>query len=208
MCVVDVGANIGFHALHAAILVGASGHVIASEPAPANCRLLRLSRAANPPMPQLEVLEYALADRDGVVALSDLAMRNNSGGYATHADPELLRRIAPGARIQSVPARRWDDHFAGVAIDIVKIDIEGAEPGALRGMTQSIERYRPTIISELHPPALMNVSGVTPAEYLRFFRERDYQLEIFCQDGTAATVPGDWERVAAEGGADLLLKPF
>jgi FkbM family methyltransferase len=44
-----------------------------------------------------------------------------------------------------VDCRRLDDVLDGLPVTIVKMDIEGAEPGALRGATETIRRTRPIL---------------------------------------------------------------
>ena len=39
--------------------------------------------------------------------------------------------------------------------DFIKMDIEGAELGALRGMTQLLKKCNVTIIMEFHPPSIV-----------------------------------------------------
>lgn len=201
MRVLDVGANVGFHALHAASLAGPSGRVVAIEPDPVNASLLRLSVSLARGGAPVEVVEAALSDRDGEVTLSDLGNAANSGARFTHPDRRALERQVhgPSPRFETVRAIRWDDHFGGFAVDLVKLDVEGAEPRVLRGMERSIERHRPVIVSELAPSNLASLGGVEPGDYLAWFRERGYALSILREDGTEGPLASAADALAAVG---------
>ena len=180
MSVVDVGANIGFHALHAARLVGPSGRVLAVEPDAGNAALLRLSLALLRNAAPVELVEAALSDADGTLVLSDLGNPGNSGARFTHAERGRLDRLVhgPDPSFRTVRALRFDAHFANGAIDLVKIDVEGFEPRVMAGMAAAIERWRPTVLSEFAPSNLRDLGGCEPEAYLAWFRERGYRCAV------------------------------
>jgi hypothetical protein len=64
------------------------------------------------------------------------------------------------------------------SLDVVKMDIEGAEVSALRGMREMIIRFRPKIIFELNRPALGRL-GNTVDDVWRFFDDLSYKLFAF-----------------------------
>ncbi|MFH1177660.1 MAG: FkbM family methyltransferase [Acidobacteriota bacterium] len=198
MCVVDVGANIGFHALHAAHLVRPEGRVFALEPDPRNASLMRLSLSLNPPDLAVEVIEAAASDADGELILSDCGNAANSGARFTHEDRARLDRLVHGAEptFQSVRALCWDEHFPEQRIDLIKIDIEGFEPRALRGMERAILRDHPIVLTELAPSNLRDLGNTTPAAYLAWYRERGYAGWILEDDG-AASVPAEDAEIAS-----------
>ena len=81
MCVLDIGANIGFFAMLSAGLVGASGHVVAVEPNPRNVRLLESSRRKNG-FTNMTVLQIAAGRANGLLALNT--------SYQTGQQPRFL----------------------------------------------------------------------------------------------------------------------
>ncbi len=189
MTVLDVGANIGFHALHAARLVGPSGRVLAIEPDPANAALLRTSLAHNSGM-RVELIEVALSDADGEVILTDLGNAANSGARFTHPDRAALEALVhgPDPSFRSVPARRFDDLGTSGEIHLVKIDVEGFEPRVVRGMERMLARCRPMVVSEFAPSNLRTLGGIEPDAYLEWFRSRGYDVRIL-DDAPEAPVP-------------------
>jgi len=198
MTVVDIGANIGFHALHAAVLVGEKGSVIAVEPDPGNIALLDLSLSVNGPLLAIELIEAAASDAPGELVESDLGNASNSGARFTHKDRAVLERLVHGEAplFRTVPALRWDDRFLDRRIDFVKIDIEGYEPAALRGMEQSLARHRPVVLSEFAPSNLRNIGGISSEEYLAWFRDRRYSCAVL-DEKTGEEIHGDAVAIAS-----------
>ena len=60
-------------------------------------------------------------------------------------------------------------------IRFMKIDVEGAEPLAMRGAAAMLAADRPVILSELHPSQLQIVSGVSAAAYIAQVRALGYR---------------------------------
>ena len=211
MTVADVGANVGFHALHAAVLVGEEGRVIAVEPDRRNAALLRLAVRLNHGLAPVSVVEAALADADGELLLSDLGNAANSGARFTHPDRAVLEALVHGAepRFRKVPAMRWDSRFGETRLDFVKLDVEGYEPRVVAGMEKALRRDRPVVLSELAPANLRQLGGVEPAAYLGWFEERGYRIEVLLADGGTQPATAD-EAVARTAGGhhiEVVLRP-
>jgi FkbM family methyltransferase len=122
---VDIGANVGLYSLFVAAHAEGSSRIIAVEPQPGILDRLRFNLAANPRV-AVEVLPIAVADRDGEVEL--VLNASDSGG--THIDKHVDARSRAGERIVNVPCRTLLSvaTAAGLTrIDVLKIDVEGAE---------------------------------------------------------------------------------
>jgi len=163
MTVVDVGANLGYYALLAARLVGASGRVVALEPNSENCRLL-LSSLRLGGVTNVELIPVACDAAPGWAYYSTHVGSN--GGLVD--DNDLLGR--PGV---VVPTFRLDDVVSG-PVHFLKLDVEGAEGRVVRGATKVLERDRPIVTTELKEEMLGRVSGMSLSEYLGFFEARGY----------------------------------
>lgn len=71
-----------------------------------------------------------------------------------------------------VSAARIDDIFCDLQkLDLIKMDIEGAEFVALRGGEMTLRRLKPTIIMEINVKALKEVSGETVAALVGYMRD-------------------------------------
>jgi FkbM family methyltransferase len=198
---VDVGANIGFYALMAAARVGPEGRVFAFEPAHGTCELLRKSAKANA-LENIEVFECAASDRVGMVGYES----DDSNGRISHEDRESMA-------IQ-VESRTLDRALGSVGrLDVLKIDVEGAEARVIRGGKGVISRWRPVIFTEFCPFGLRLASASEPEAYLEQLRSLDYELSIIRDAGGVTRPVGNAEILAAVPGSgpehhiDLLATP-
>ena len=85
-----------------------------------------------------------------------------------------------------VEIRTLDSLYPETDFDVIKIDIEGAELGALRGGTALLQRARPTIMFE-SAQAQTNSLGYAPEAMWQFFDQAGYDL--FTPDRVAHTAP-------------------
>lgn len=167
--VLDIGANVGWFSLVAAKYIGAKGKVHAFEPRPDTGRALARTIADNALGNVIKFWPYALTDRAGTVELAWAPNSDNPGGS------HLVGKSRPvGAASASVQAAPLDELLPDVAPDVVKMDIEGAEPLAIRGMVKALSRSRPPILSELHTGQLKQVSNTSPREYIELLSSLGY----------------------------------
>ncbi len=169
----DIGANIGYYTLVAASRVGPTGKVIAFEPHPKNSELLAKSIQANG-FAHVHLYPMAVSDKAGVVELvTEEGVSNASlaapGSASADEDPFVIRvkAVVPDVILQDEPR-----------IDIVKMDIEGVEPLAWRGMQTLLRRHRPIVFTEFNPEALRHQAIASPEEYLAMITALDYRLHI------------------------------
>lgn len=189
-CVLDIGANIGWFSLVAAKHIGANGCVHSFEPSPKTSHMLKRTISENDLRSIVQVWEYALSDRNDVFNLTCPINTDNPGGSF------LSDKNSAAANHESTPvvAVRLDDLLPDVAPDIIKIDVEGAEPRALLGARNAIMRSKPVILSELFPAQLINVSGMTAAQYISQMEEFGYGcylLENACPTNKLTDFPID-----------------
>jgi FkbM family methyltransferase len=132
---VDVGANIGVHALTMAKIVGPSGRVVCVEPLPNIASALERTLRLNGFGEWSQVICCAAADSAGEAILH----------RAQDSPMSSLFPIAEECTTLTVRTIVLDDHFApGERVDLVKIDVEGAEPLVYKGMSR-ILRESPEI---------------------------------------------------------------
>lgn len=177
-CVLDIGANIGWFSLVAAKHIGTNGCVHAFEPSPKTSRMLRRTIADNDLRSIIQVWEYALSDRNDLINLTWATNTDNPGGSFV-VD---VKSVLENHESTPVVAIRLDDLLPDVAPDIIKIDVEGAEPRALFGARNAIMRRKPVILSELFPAQLENVSRMTAAQYILQMEELGYGCYLLEND--------------------------
>lgn len=177
---VDIGANIGTMAFRAARLVGPAGKVIAFEPDPANAALFLQGVVANG-FTQVTLLPVALSDAPAVFSL-----QGGSNAYMVAAETtEVMAQ-----------AMRGDDLLgAEPRIDLVKLDIEGHEPRALRGLGATLARHRPWVLAEFNPRCLRGHGGTDPA---------DFAAQVFGLAPRVTAIRHDGREVACDSPAALL----
>lgn len=126
---VDIGANVGIYSLHASASLDARGRIVAFEPnPPAHRRLcfnLDATRAGSSAWPRVDVLPIGIGDADGEFELS--LDTGNLGGSSLSIDHRAGRTV----RIRCRPLLAVLQELGLDTVDVLKIDIEGAEDRAL-----------------------------------------------------------------------------
>ncbi len=172
MTVLDVGANLGYHTVIAASRVGAAGRVIAFEPEPNNFELLSRNVRENN-FSNVRLCNIAVADKQGVLTLhiSDSNKGKHSLVNTSAQSSEYTRSI-------EVQTRTIDDVMSEqnvTRVDIIKMDIEGAEPLALIGMKKTLTIPGLTLFVEFSPTALL-ACKMDPVALLTTLREGGYSI--------------------------------
>ena len=170
---VDLGANMGWFTLTAAAIVR-PGKVLAVEPNPHNVQLLYRSLIANQ-FEHVTVLPYAVTDAAALLQL-DYAVSN---GYVT-----AIAGNATSDEYAYVQGVKLDDLLRDEPkITLIKMDIEGHERIALRGMQGILKKHRPILITEFSPHDLSKDSPQAAAEYLGEIRQSGYALAVIEENG-------------------------
>jgi len=144
----DIGSHRGYFALLMAQLVGADGRCFAFEPHPRVWKRLQATVSVNS-LGQLEAHNLALGDSDGQV---DFAVGHYEMTGSLLIGGEAVSPLTVDSRI-IVDSRRLDTFVDGQSVarvDLVKIDVEGAEESVLLGARATLRRFRPKLLIELH----------------------------------------------------------
>jgi FkbM family methyltransferase len=131
---VDVGANIGYFTLLFSSLTAPAGRVFSFEPVQSNVRLMKASIELNQ-IKNVQVESIALADRDGATEFSV----STDGAYSSLVN---TGRKAEAAKVQ-ICMERFETYARKNdidKIDILKVDVEGAEGLVIAGMGRFLER--------------------------------------------------------------------
>ncbi len=170
--VADVGANVGLHTTLLAELVGREGRVHAFEPSAANFHCLR--RNLHPFGPETVVLHNcALGSYE---RRSRLYLRGGGGANSLYPD----RDGSDSSRVSEVLVRTLDDTVPE-RLDLIKMDVEGAEVEVLSGMPRHLENPSIEFVFEWHC-GNQAASGRDPLELLWFFREREFDLWLIKEE--------------------------
>jgi FkbM family methyltransferase len=200
---VDVGANVGLYSLLASRIVGPEGSVHAFEPNSENCRLILLSSRHNA-MENITLWPVALGADPGH-SLFTTALGSN-GSLVTETEDRLLHTTAV-----VVPIVRLDDTI-DEKINLMKIDVEGAESLVIKGASALVEKHRPAVITEFSLEMLSRVSGDNGLDYLQYWERLGYELHL-CERESGALTKIESAREFVDGYGspmrieDLVLRP-
>jgi FkbM family methyltransferase len=167
---IDVGAHVGYFTLLAGRRVGPLGTVLSIEPNPVALEELRLN-VERSHLGNVLLAHTACGDSYDPVRLYLHTESNSSMASLSAAN------ATSGATVD-VACTRLDDlcQERGVArVQLVKIDVEGAELSVLRGMERILREMRPVIVLELDPHLLAGF-GATPDSILALLSACDYRV--------------------------------
>jgi len=172
MVVVDIGAHVGYYTLLAAKRVGPTGKVYAFEPEQDNHTLLLKNIAMNG-YDNVVATQMAVSDRMGssTLYLTDL----DSGRHSMYHQGLPERGSAP------VETTTLDSFLASEKwphINLVKIDVEGAEAAVLDGMAHLMGEYADLKLIIEFNPALLQGGGVAPLEFLERLASPGWAIQI------------------------------
>jgi FkbM family methyltransferase len=224
----DIGANLGVHTLSLAILAH-SGRVIAFEAHPGNYALLIRNVAALPePKGHVEPVHAALWDSPGYLTIGsaeELAgcafvacgatdVVSTEERLRTVVDPSAIAGVELQVRLARVPAVRLDDWVRDhplPRLDLIKLDVEGAEANVIRGADDTLRRLRPRLLVEYNS-ACAAAYFSQPADALYHeLAKRFTAVYAIEPDASLSPIP-DWSALEArlatgKGWEDLLCIP-
>lgn len=165
---VDIGANIGWHSMLAAARVGSTGRVVAFEPA--TQAFLRLTRNIDlNRFTQIEAFHFGLSDRDAVFDIYPCEEANSGAN-------SLYGAGTPIERVQVRPGDEVVNELGISAIDLCKIDVEGAELDVLAGLTETLrKRLIRALMIEINPESLTR-AGRSADELIAMLAGHGFQL--------------------------------
>lgn len=185
---VDVGANVGTFTLVAAAK-SPRGKVHSFEPSRYHFARLNGNIDLNG-FTNVKTNQVGLWDAPAAstlhVPLRNTGMSNTGAAsmFADTSDPEP-------SKDEPIELIRLDDYVAENAldrIDVIKVDIEGAELAALRGARETLQRFHPLVLMELDLDNLER-AGSSAADILAFWHESGYRVRRIVNSGACVDLP-------------------
>lgn len=190
----DVGANVGQYTLLAS---GLDCNVHSFEPAPVIFQFL--SENVRPVGKLAKINQCAVSDSEEPVTLY-MAQPGDLGSTS------MTKQFCASGQTVEVPCTTIDAYMSRFGIpkvDVLKIDVEGAESAVLRGAEKLLSgSHRPAIVIEYEETAQRRF-GSSCAELTRFLIERGYKLERITDQGTVPYIPKDQD----EYSFNILARP-
>lgn len=182
----DVGANQGEFSIAAARIVQ-QGKVISFEPVSEyRERLIENVRLNN--FGNVQVISAALGEKEGSLPIYD-QQENFTDGTRNEGLPTLFASNSRHHPREVVPVKRLDDVLRELEIyrvDVIKLDIEGAEWIALRSAVNTITSCRPTLILEIGRETC-RAAGYEPEALIEWLVSLNYRIEKIIEGGK--TIP-------------------
>lgn len=181
-----VGASDGRHS-YVMTRVAPQARIHAFEPSAFAFQVLKTCIAWHGMSDRVIAVHAAVSDQAGELLL--VTPKKTSGrlgrayAYLSEAAPEA-GAVRPdlrdsGVEVQPTPVVTLDEYCERLGldrIDFIRMDIEGAELKALAGALGVIERDRPHVLIEIHPPMLQARFGGSAEEVVELFRSRGYRM--------------------------------
>ncbi len=146
----DIGANIGNHALYLASHLSA---IHAFEPNPVTFQRLKHNVERNRLQDRVMLHHVGLGDAEGMFRFASNVSGNLGASGFLRGDDTAEGTGDDRNEVIDLPIRRADDYVTSLdlpRVDFVKVDVEGWEASVFRGLTETIARHRPIIAFEYH----------------------------------------------------------
>lgn len=166
---VDVGAHIGYYTCIAAKIIDKKGEVYAFEPEPFNYSLLMKNIYINNFKNVLPV-NKAISDKKGKIKL----FLSYEGGQHSIAHGQCCYSSV------EVETITLDEFFKDKKIDIIKIDVEGAEPFVIRGGSKILRNVKCMFIE--FSQSTLNYAGISPEDYLQSIENIGFETYFICRN--------------------------
>jgi FkbM family methyltransferase len=181
--VLDLGANIGLFTLLYARQVGPTGHVHSFEPGVQSFALLKTNTIING-YANVTLYNKAVADTDGIAKFllcttgdSDNRLMDNSGEKREEIDVELVR---------------LDSLFGNARVDFIKMDIQGAELLAMKGLRETCGHNPGVRLLIEFSPATLEQADASPREFLELCHSYGFASSILHEDREPEPTTDEW----------------
>lgn len=142
--VLDIGGNVGYYSLMASPLINKDGAIFLFEPVSVNLRRAEVNIALSG-FDNIHCIKKAISDQPGTIRIR-IADENNLGmsGMADSINSDGQDEIVEGITLDKFV---YDKQLKN--IDLIKVDVEGAEPLVIRGGSWVLRKYSPIIMMEV-----------------------------------------------------------
>ena len=182
--VIDAGANIGAYCLPIAKHLNGTVEVHAFEPIPDNFQLLSRNYELSGSPENLHLNQVALWNKAESLEFS-LAVhhKNNIGSFTIGKVANVSKKVT----CQTITLDTYSQQKKLARVDVIKMDIEGAEKFALEGSLEVIKKFRPKIFIEINKTACQQ-AGYSIDELIAPLLQLNYRIYKFGK----FPAKGDW----------------
>ena len=189
-----IGASDARHTYIMSNIIEEDGHVYAFEPSSYSFEhlslMVKLHRLKN-----VECYHMAISDKSGTVCLMTPQKSTGHAGrsfaFIARPDNTDVRRTdiesstTSKEEVEAISIDNFIDcftcfHYNGLEsinrLDFIRCDTEGSEMLILKGAINTIEKYKPNFLIEIHTQALKNVFESSAKEVVSFLIEKGYRM--------------------------------
>ena len=177
MVFVDVGAHVGFFTLLAAREVGTTGKVYSFEPEPQNHSLLLKNLDFNG-YSNVVAMQQAVSNKSGTTELFLSAL--DTGSHSIYS--EAARGVTGSVVVDTTTLDSFLEEAGWPQIDLIKIDVEGAEISVLDGMSRFLESQHSVNLIMEYCPSLIASAGSDPAKMLDRLMDLGFEINVIEDD--------------------------
>lgn len=172
MTVIDIGANRGWYTILFSKLVGASGKVFAFEPDPQAFKILKRNVEANSFTSNIAIFQQAVSNFSGTANF--VIKRDSTVSHLEQSDEKILVNGNRLLKTTCVDLAEFIKNKNLEKVDVVKIDVEGAEMQVLEGFRPLIQRgIRPILLLEIIEKNLRKYNA-SIGDLMDFFEKIQY----------------------------------
>lgn len=164
--VLDIGANIGFYATILSDIVGENGIIHCFEPDITNFNHLKKTTASHK---NIIINNKAVGPKTETIKI--YTSKNLNVDHRTYKPEEFHKEI-------EIAAISIDDYLKGKKVNFIKMDIQGFEMEAMKGMKETLKNNPDVkLISEFWPYGLKK-AGSSVTDYYKLLQELNFKIEL------------------------------
>lgn len=187
---IDVGAHLGDFSILAASKTG--GKIFACEPTPQILDLLRENIALNSFSDRITIVEAAISDRIGKVSFS---LTNET--EVNHLMHNNTKNSKNSITVKSITLDQLAKMYKLTRINLLKVDVEGAEGLVFTGMKQLLSKGKiEAILFEVNPNLINFGSSFT--SLFNLLHQHDFRVYRFNENNLLSRIDANWETNATE----------
>jgi FkbM family methyltransferase len=188
MTVVDIGAHMGYYTLLAAEITGIDGYVFSFEPEPFNFALLRKNIDINNHH-NVTAVQKAVIDKS-------LSATFYIKDFAEHS----VIKCGTSQKSIVVDAVSLDDFFTNNIVDIIKIDVEGAEILVLKGAHRILSANPCLKLFIEFSPVIIRRAGYEPSEFLAILHSYGFKIYVIDEENYTTRLVGNSSKICKDSG--------